>query len=314
MPEAAMPRETDIELSAAMTAERAVALCIGACLDQIEQNRERTLASDDPEGPHQLRVGLRKLRSALRLFRPVIGGPAASRLSGTAREIGAAVGRTRDLDVFLTELLPRLSEEIPEAEARAIRDRFEQARARERTELRAMLADDRMRGFLRDLEQFINLRGWLAPEDFAQTERLAEPLGAYAGRSLAARWKKTAKLARHLSGPDAEKRHEFRKDLKKLRYAVDFLAPLYAESAVKPFRKRMKKLQDCVGVLNDIATARTLAEDAARQGADARSLEHLDAAISRLEARSEADRDRAAKLWRALASEPRPWDTGGRKS
>lgn len=309
-----MPGRTDIELSASMTAERAAALCIGACLEQIERNRERTLASDDPEGPHQLRVGLRKLRTALRLFRPVIGGPAASRLSETAREIGAAVGRTRDLDVFVTELLPQLCDDLPEAEARALRDHFEQARARERTELRAALADGRMPGFLRDLEQFVDLRGWLVAEDFAQTERLAEPLGAFADRSLAARWKKTAKLARHLSGPDAEKRHEFRKDLKKLRYAVDFLAPLYASGAIKPFRKRMKKLQDCVGVLNDIATARTLAEDATRQGADARSLEHLDAAISRLDARSEADRSRAAKLWRALASEPRPWDAGRRKS
>ena len=53
---------------------------------------------------------------------------------------------------------------------------------------------------------------------------------------------------------DAEHRHELRKELKKLRYAVEFLAPLYPDKRIEPFLKRLKKLQDVFGELNDAAT------------------------------------------------------------
>lgn len=301
--------DSDAELTPEMTSEKAAALCLWACLGQIERNRRVALDTDDPEGPHQLRVGLRKLRTALRLFRPLIGCPEATRLSGEARDIGRAVGHTRDLDVFATELLPELGRDLPEDAAAEIRRGFEAERVEERERLRGMLRGERMESFLRDLDAFIRRRGWIVPEDFDQTERLAEPVGGFAGPSLAARWKKTAKLARHLTGPDDEKRHEFRKDLKKLRYSVDFLRPVLDPKTMKPFRKRLKKLQDSVGILNDVATAHALVEEARTRGfLKEHASDQLTEALGRYESRTTPARNEAAKLWRALAAAPLPWD------
>jgi triphosphatase len=293
-------------MTPAITSEKAAAACVAACLDQIRVNRMGTLDSDAPEGPHQLRVGLRRLRSALRLFRPVIGSPEATRLSDLARELGREAGRTRDLDVFCTAILPDLTREVPEPEAARLQAAFEGERLEERARLRRELEGAEVAAFLADLEDFVRLRRWLLPEDHDQTERLARPLRDFADESLAHIWKKTRKMARHLSEKDVHKRHEFRKDLKKLRYAVDFLSPVYPKAKMKPFLKRLAKLQDKVGALNDVVTARALLEDAEEGHSPA-----LDRALRLLETRSVAELDQAQDLWRALSAEERPWERRG---
>ena len=71
--------------------------------------------------------------------------------------------------------------------------------------------------------------------------------GRSAGRrraSMRATWKRSM----------PEQRHELRKELKKLRYAVEFLSPLYPDKRVAPFLKRLKNLQNVFGELNDAAT------------------------------------------------------------
>src|SRR5262245_53342780 len=45
---------------------------------------------------------------------------------------------------------------------------------------------------------------------------------------------------------------------KKLRYAVEFLSPLFAAKRVAPFVKRLKKLQTVFGELNDAAAVKAM--------------------------------------------------------
>ncbi|HUG61297.1 MAG TPA: inorganic triphosphatase, partial [Methylomirabilota bacterium] len=76
-----------------------------SCLRQIATNVVAVDAGDDPEGPHQLRVGLRRFRSALKVFAPVIDPSAADRLNQQAKRLGQCVGRVRDLDVLIDEIV-----------------------------------------------------------------------------------------------------------------------------------------------------------------------------------------------------------------
>ena len=125
-----------------------------------------------------------------------------------------------------------------------------------RERLRKLLAEARVQAFLIDLARFVETRGWLVPQDFGQTERLAAPVVELAGKALNKRWKKVGKRARGLATLDAEQRHELRKELKTLRYAVEFFSSLYPAKHVDPFLKRLKKLQTVFGDLNDAATVR----------------------------------------------------------
>lgn len=301
-----MPLREDIDRST--TVELTAGICLWNCLLHIRAGRERTLADDDPEGPHQVRVGLRRLRSALRLFRPAIGGARADELADAARRLGQIAGATRDLDVFATATLPQLGKDLACGTGDTIGRRIETTRAQERARLRASLAGAEMDAILVDLQDFVLCRGWLDPEDYGQSPRLAQRTGDFARSRLSVLWKKTSKRARGLGGEDADARHEFRKDLKKLRYAVEFLAPAMSAKRVPPFVKRLKTLQDRVGALNDIETARRLAEEERMAGVlDASSVAALEGGLKKLAERVRPEARAAANAWEALAGMRLPW-------
>jgi len=226
------------------------------CLAQIADNMVVVAESEADEGPHQLRVGLRRLRTALSVFGASLGKPATAPLNDAARDLGRLVGRLRDADVLIAEVVEPAAALGLEAAARsALLAALDARRERVRAEVRAGLAGPEAVGFLFDLGLFIEGRGWLAPSDYGQTERLAAPISDVAPAMLGKQHKRVRKAGRHVRKLDAEALHELRKELKKLRYAVDMLGPLYAEDAVGPYLKALKELQDSFGSLNDAAMA-----------------------------------------------------------
>ncbi|MEO0681778.1 MAG: CHAD domain-containing protein, partial [Pseudomonadota bacterium] len=239
-------------------------------------------------------------------------GPAAEALATQARDLSAVAGDLRDLDVQIDEVLrPRAAQGGADAAgfatlAAALEARRGDARAR----LRAALTGAQGRALLFDLSAFVALRGWLRPADHGQTAGLARPAQKTAVKALDRLWKKARRAAPEALAPDAADtpRHALREDLKKLRYAVEFLSPAFAPKAAKPFRRRLKRLQDAFGALNDGAVAERLfageappaAEDPAAQRAAGRLL-------GALAVQAEADREAARDGWQALVDEPRFW-------
>ena len=165
----------------------------------------------------------------------------------------------------------------------------------------------RAQAFLIDLAQFVETRGWLVPADFGQTGRLAVPVVDLAHRGLNKRWKKVGKAAQGLATLTAEQRHALRKELKKLRYAVEFFAPLFPSKRVDPFLKRLKRLQTVFGDLNDAATVREMFAGAEAPGAgDWTTQRAIGWVIGAGQARAEFGWSKAQALWRDL-EETRPF-------
>ena len=102
-----------IELEPSMSATTAFTVLARGALDQITANEEAALEGTDPEGVHQLRVGVRRLRSLASIFAPVMASGVRSELKGELTWLHQCFGPARDWDVFLTETLdalaPRLS-------------------------------------------------------------------------------------------------------------------------------------------------------------------------------------------------------------
>ena len=297
------PRKAlSVTLTPDQTAETAARDVLREALAQVCTNVAVVLDSDAPEGPHQLRIGLRRLRSALDTFRPVIGGAAAAALSAEARWLGQDVGRLRDLDVLLTDLIAPEAQAAPEETGfAALADAVAERRAATRASVHSAMRSPRCHRFLFSAGRFVEARGWLRPGDYAQTAELAQPLAAVAGAALDRRWAKAAKRGKKISQLDIEARHELRKELKKLRYTVEFLGSLYDPKRVGAFVKLMKRLQEMFGNLNDLATAETLLT-----GPDAPAADDPDAqrAVGRLlggrAVRAEYDWIQAKSLWRDL--------------
>ncbi|KUM27769.1 adenylate cyclase [Mesorhizobium loti] len=249
----------DVPLDEDEIAEHAARNILRECLDQIATNVVVVRKLDDPEGSHQLRIGLRRLRSMFSVYAPVLESPEMARLNDEARWLGREVGKLRDLDVVVNDIVQREVGTNPdEPGLAALSGMLSRQATQARQHLRKLLAGARVQAFLIDLARFVETRGWLVPQDFGQTARLAEPVKQLAGQALGKRWKRVAKRARGIETLGTEQRHELRKELKKLRYAVEFFSSLYPAKRVGPFLKRLKKLQTVLGDLNDAATVKTV--------------------------------------------------------
>jgi inorganic triphosphatase YgiF len=291
-----------VALDPGQTAEQAVRDIVRECFDQVAANVVATQKLDDPEGPHQLRVALRRLRSAFSLFSTVLQSPELTRLSREARWLGQEVGCLRDLDVVADDIVRREAETHPEEPALVVlADALGQEASERRRHLRECLAGARVQAFLIGLARFVETRGWLLAQDFGQTERLAAPVSELAESALSKRWKKVGKCARGLESLDADQRHELRKELKKLRYAVEFLSPLFPAKRVEPFAKRLRKLQTVFGELNDAATVKAMFTDnAVRCAGEPQAQRAIGWVVGASQARADAGWAGAKGLWRKL--------------
>ncbi len=225
------------------------------CFAQIARNMVVVAASDMVEGPHQLRVGLRRLRTALAVFSPSFGGDAVAPLNEEARRLGRVVSGLRDLDVLIEDVAKLAALGLDDAARDALIAALRDLREARRAEVRAALAAPEAIGFLFDLGRFIEARGWLAPSDYDQTTRLATPIVEVAPVILGKRRRKSMRLGREVEHLDAEGLHTLRKELKKLRYAAEMFDSLFPARKVGPYLRALKDIQDSFGSLTDAAMA-----------------------------------------------------------
>lgn len=211
-------------------------------------------ASDEPV--HQMRVAVRRLRSALGVFDRAAGGPTFDRLQSELRALAAALGEARDWDVFLIGAGAAVSHAFP-GDPR-IKTLLAAAATRRRTAyatLAAALDDPDCRRLLVELALLPDLAPWQDAADPDRQALLAEPVRRYATHTLSRRRRKMAAVGDSLDGLSPDALHDIRKQGKRLRYAAEFFAPLYAGKPVRRFLNRLAQLQEELGLLNDGHTA-----------------------------------------------------------
>jgi len=98
-----------LPLDAAMTVEQVFLAICGNCLEQVSGNQDGVAAGEDVESLHQMRVGLRRLRSALGMFKTLLALPDA--LKTELDWLGGALGEARDWDVLAGNTLAHLDGE-----------------------------------------------------------------------------------------------------------------------------------------------------------------------------------------------------------
>jgi len=299
-----------VDLSADETVETAAAAILSEALAHYMANVALLLETDHIEGPHQVRVALRRLRSALSAFRDVLGAGAVKCWADAARDLGAEVGALRDLDVLAEELVAPVCAATPAEETgfAALTAALAARRAETRRIVRDHLASPEITRWGLVFAAFLVRRGWLDPDHRDQMQRLARPVEPFARQVLDKRWKKAADYGRRIADLTTEERHEMRKELKKLRYMIEAFRRLYDAEAVRGFLTRLKALQKGFGALNDVAMADAAltetdgpgAVDVAGARAAGRVLGRLDAEAGRLWPETVAG-------WKALTGTPKFW-------
>ncbi|WP_170464102.1 CHAD domain-containing protein [Ruegeria arenilitoris] len=260
------------------------------------QNEAGVIADIDTEFLHDYRVSLRRVRSVISLFKGVFSPEQTADLKREFSDLMAPTGRVRDLDVYLLEkddyfrlIPPQLHDG-----ARAMFKQFEkersQALGRLSRRFRSQAYDQQM---TRLAEVFAD------PANLQPGPNADRTAYEYACALIWKRYRKTCKLARSIT-PDTpdEDVHELRIDCKKLRYLMEFFAPLFDAKAFKTIIKPLKKLQDNLGLFNDFSVQQEallgfVQQHSNTQGrADAQLALSVGGLIAVLDQRQNAERDR----------------------
>lgn len=240
------------DLHPEMTVGEVFVAAARSCLRQIRANEVVVLLdrqdSRDPEGIHQLRVGVRRLRSLVSVFKDVLTKDAYAFLRTELSWLQGALGPAREWDVFVLETLSSLRERLAtDSDLAALREAAQARRELANQSARTALLDPRYTDLLLRFELWLSNSGWALRGGPVATQQItrfaADALDKRAGKlhELTRRWKTL---------PEAEL-HEVRILAKKLRYTTEFFQGLYPRKAMQPHVQAVSRIQDTLGSLND---------------------------------------------------------------
>lgn len=241
-------------------------------LAEVTTNEAGTRLGEDIEALHDMRVGVRRLRTALRLFARLLPTPpsasapddSTAAVDASLRWLAAELGVVRDLDVQL-ERIEEWRTVLDEADAGALDPLaalLNQRRDAARLAMIAALDTPRLASLYESLEAIATA----GRSDFPK--RALKPATAVLPAILDKQHRVLRSRVRRIEGdqdPPAALLHETRIRAKRLRYAAEFATPVYG----KPTRalvSTLKRAQDVLGLHQDaevaIAELRALAVDA----------------------------------------------------
>ena len=115
------------EISPTMTVDQAFKVIGRSCLRQLLANRPAMLAGK-PEALHQMRIGLRRLRTAISIFKEVVADSKRERIKSELKWITGELGPARDLDVLSDEVVRSLGDVVPDRDLSGTRKEIEHRR------------------------------------------------------------------------------------------------------------------------------------------------------------------------------------------
>lgn len=303
-------------LSAEMDAQTGFAFVVAHLAGVLQHHALAAGHGSDPGGGpepvHQMRVGLRRLRSAMLLFRRAVGCPAIDDVTLGLKALGQALGPPRDWDVFTRGTGRDVERALPDEPAIVrLMTAAERQRQAAYAELRRTLESPAWRSLGVALAGLALERPWTdAPQPdpdraLRQAERQAAPLPDFAGRAIQQRLEVLVAPGPDLSGLPMEALHEIRLHAKRLRYAAEFFAPLFPGRQTRRFLRRLSSLQEHLGLMNDGAVAAGLM--ARLEGATTRHRFAAGAVRGFVAARAAGGRRRMERDWARLLRQDAFW-------
>ena len=275
-------RASEVKLNKAMTPAAALDAVLRSCLAQISVNASQVASGRHaPEHTHQLRVGLRRLRTALRFFdgsrlADAIDTATREQLSVDAATLFRQLGQARDraavaepLAIELARALAAVGQSGEPPRLPAAGDEVDPTLL-----VRQPAAQRLMLNLISRVQGADPAPGSVVQPAVAGPDAIATGPSWPLRQRLAKRlncWHRQVQVdAQAFDTLDDEGRHRLRKRIKRLRYAAEFSSSLFDERAVRGYLKSLRALQERLGTVNDVAVG--IALYAAAAPADARAL------------------------------------------
>lgn len=241
-----------VALDSGMSVDDAFKAIVWSSLAHLQANEHGMLVSRDPEYLHQMRVALRRMRSAFRAFSAALRQEEATHFVAEIKWLTHELGPARDWDVFMSETLPPILGEFRgHSGLAALKKCAARARTASRRRAKSAIESPRYRRLS------LMLPAWMLTDScFKQKEagRVTLRAPAFAGAALKRRFAAVRKRGRKLRQLSAAELHLLRIAIKKLRYILDSFAMFFDEKRTARMLGRLARLQDVLGSINDAAT------------------------------------------------------------
>ncbi len=225
--------------------------------------------ADTLEPVHQMRVAMRRLRSAIPQFRPAVQSDLLEEALAGLKALAAVLGPARDWDVFCSQTGQAVGEAFAsEAPVGRLLAAAERRKAEHYRALRGFLGSADCRKLMIRLSALSHPISADAPLSPEQRALLDQPLADFAVAALDKRWRRLLKAGEDIEALPAMALHEVRLLCKRMRYHAEFFAPLWPRSGARRLIRRLAALQEVLGLLNDEAVAADLMRGLAVPGAD----------------------------------------------
>lgn len=294
-----------------LTAAAAFQTIARSCLDHLLVNERCLLATGDPEAIHQMRVALRRLRSAIRVFRPLVASPrlASPRLAEVKDDLRwllKRLGPARDADVFLSDIIDPVVRDYPDDSGlAALRDHWRGDRDDRLDAAVAAVRDRRFAALVLDLTAWVEAGDWLGAPGEPTRRKLDAPIGPFALHRLGKTTRRMLRLGGDsLSRLTPEERHAVRILCKQTRYTAEFFAALVPRKQMKVFLGELAEVQDALGRLNDVAVAGPKLASGSSGGRHARAAGLVAGWHTARQAGMLAEAERA---WKRVRTRDLPW-------
>jgi inorganic triphosphatase YgiF len=250
-------RALSLALKRDMPTEEAIGTLFRSCLNQFLDNLPALERGDSVEAVHQMRVAIRRLRSAYGLVCRLCPSVEFDTLRDESKRIGTALGEARDWDVFVESIRNGSLPSIVDAPGRDKFVKAAQSRANVAHEAVTKLANERAAARLAlSIERFVAQRGWRGGAQNDRLARLSEPVARFAVESLDRLQRKLLQRGKGFDRLTPPERHAVRIAVKHVRYATDFFGALFhPASGAQRYAERAAALQDLLGKRNDATVA-----------------------------------------------------------
>jgi CHAD domain-containing protein len=231
------------------TAEEGSRLLALAYLDEIGLAERRLADPQNPEALHDFRVGLRRMRSCIRAYRPHLKGSLSKKVQGRLRQLTLSTNPGRDIEVQL-DWLHRQAERLGPGETEGLAWLIGRLEGRKYESL-DRVTDEIGQEFVKGTAKLRRRLGtfWMA----VRTGREAKPLlfGEATGRLIQNAATELSERLKLVSRPEQESEaHAARISAKRLRYLLEPLS--HRTAGAKALVGRLKQLQDVLGHLHDM--------------------------------------------------------------
>jgi CHAD domain-containing protein len=259
----------DIDLSDNPDTESAAKLIFNESAHHLEVNFLKFCETGDAMALMQIRIGLRRIRVAMRVFKLIIPTDVRLHFNREFRYFGSLLGEARNMDVFLYGMLsPDSGNKDLLGAYQELRKHGEEVWNDEIDVITKEISGGHFERVFKEFEQWLN-SNWSNKLGKSARRKMSLPVSRFALDAIEEGNIELLNLAPEEEDLSVEELHELRKLAKRSRYHLRFFSSLFKEEKIEEGFSILIKMQDRLGHINDVKEGlNIMAELSARSGAD----------------------------------------------